>query len=218
MKILHSFANEHNVIWKELLYSQFLSALLAKEHYGSIEFFTTKEIAKAVEDLGLPYSSIDTSKVSSKDATWSLPKLRAYQDLKEPFVHIDNDSFIFNKINFDKFTKPIMFSHPDMNIRKMKPDLSTGISSIIKTMNVDLNEVNNHYSRLNETYLRLYFQILNNGSQDSRITDSFDLGTIPNMNITVVKDVYLFTEAVDLAIDHYEKKSGIEIILFLRIL
>ena len=36
MKVVHSFANEHNVVWKELMYAQLLSSLLAKEHYGNI--------------------------------------------------------------------------------------------------------------------------------------------------------------------------------------
>ena len=96
MKVVHSFANEHNVVWKELMYAQFLSSLLAKEHYDNIEFHTTKEIANVIDKLAFPYNNIITKNVSSKDLTWSMPKLRAYQNLKESFLHIDNDTFIFN--------------------------------------------------------------------------------------------------------------------------
>lgn len=212
VKVVHSFANQQNVIWKELLYPQLLSALLAKEHYGNIEFHTTKEIAKVIDKLAFPYNSIVTKNVISKDITWSMPKLRAYQDLKEPFLHIDNDTFIFNKINFDKYQSNILFSHPDTSIKKhnktrVRNDISEGISQLIQTINVDVKSRNTYFSRLNETYLRLYFKIYNNGLPDSRITERFDVASIPNMNITYVNDVDLFTKATTIAVEHYTKNK-----------
>ena len=212
VKVVHSFANQQNVIWKELLYPQLLSALLAKEHYGNIEFHTTKEIAKVIDKLAFPYNSIVTKNVISKDTTWSMPKLRAYQDLKEPFLHIDNDTFIFNKINFDKYQSNILFSHPDTSIKKhnktrVRNDISEGISQLIQTINVDVKSRNTYFSRLNETYLRLYFKIYNNGLPDSRITERFDVASIPNMNITYVNDVDLFTKATTIAVEHYTKNK-----------
>lgn len=206
VKVLHSFSDEHNIIWKEIFYCQVLSAILARKHYGSIDFFTTPDIAKQIDSINLPidlYENIDTNTVQSKDKTWSVPKLRTYSAQQEPFLHIDNDTFLFNKIKFEDFNQPILFSHPDMNIKKNKPSLSDGISNIIQTMNVDVNLINNHYSRLNETYLRLYFEILYKGSQSNLITDNFDLGSIPNMNITYVEDYDLFSDAVDRALQHY---------------
>ncbi len=212
VKVLHSFANEHNVIWKELMYSQFLSAILAKEHYGSIDFHTTKPIAKVIERLGFPYSNVHTSSVSSKDVTWSMPKLRAYKDMKEPFLHIDNDTFLFDKIDFSKFGQYILFSHPDTSVKKhnktrVEKDVSYAISQLIQTTDVDVMSRNTYFSRLNETYLRLYFKIHNSGVPDSRITSEFDVSSIPNMNITYVNDIDLFSEAVDITIKHYEKNK-----------
>ena len=212
MKVVHSFANEHNVIWKELLYSQLLSALLAKEHYGNIDFHTTNEIAKVIDKLAFPYNNIITKNVTSKDSTWSMPKLRAYQNLKESFLHIDNDTFIFNKINFDKYQSSILFSHPDTSIKKhnktrVRNDISEGISQLIQTTNVDVMSRNTYFSRLNETYLRLYFKIYNSGLPDDRITKHFDIASIPNMNITYVNDVDLFTKATTIAVEHYTKNK-----------
>ena len=211
VKVLHSFANEHNVIWKELMYSQLLSALLAKEHYGNVEFHTTMKIANVVEKLGFPYSNIVTNRLSPNDITWSMPKLRAYQGMKEPFLHIDNDTFLFNKINFDKYKSNILFSHPDTSIKKhnklYSKDVSKGISQLIQTTNVDVMSRNTYFSRLNETYLRLYFKIYNSGVPDSRITDHFDVASIPNMNITYVNDVDLFLSANSIAVKHYENNK-----------
>ena len=212
MKVVHSFANEHNVIWKELLYSQLLSALLAKEHYGNIDFHTTNEIAKVIDKLAFPYNNIITKNVTSKDSTWSMPKLRAYQNLKESFLHIDNDTFIFNRINFDKYQSSILFSHPDTSIKKhnktrVRNDISEGISQLIQTTNVDVMSRNTYFSRLNETYLRLYFKIYNSGLPDDRITKHFDVASIPNMNITYVNDVDLFTKATTIAVEHYTKNK-----------
>ena len=143
MKVVHSFANEHNIVWKELMYAQLLSSLLAKEHYGNIEFHTTNEIANVIDKLAFPYNNIITKNVSSKDFTWSMPKLRAYQNLKESFLHIDNDTFIFKKINFDKYKQNILFSHPDTSVKKhnktrVKKDVSLAISELIQTTNVDV--------------------------------------------------------------------------------
>lgn len=212
VKVVHSFANEHNVIWKELLYSQLLSALLAKEHYGNIEFHTTKPIAKAIDKLAFPYNSIITKNVTSKDFTWSMPKLRAYQNLKEPFLHIDNDTFIFKKINFDRYKSNILFSHPDTSAKKhnktrVRNDISEGISQLIQTTDVNVLERNTYFSRLNETYLRLYFKIYNSGVPESKITEHFDLASIPNMNVTYVNDADLFTKATTIAVEHYTKNK-----------
>ena len=212
MKVVHSFANEHNVIWKELLYSQLLSALLAKEHYGNIDFHTTNEIAKVIDKLAFPYNNIITKNVTSKDSTWSMPKLRAYQSIKEPFFHIDNDTFIFNKIDFNNFKQNILFSHPDTSIKKhnktrVKKDVSYAISELIQTTDVDVTLRNTYFSRLNETYLRLYFKIYNSGVPDSRIADYFDVSSIPNMNITFVNDIDLFSQAISIAVKHYENNK-----------
>lgn len=210
MKVVHSFANEHNVVWKELMYAQLLSSLLAKEHYGNIEFHTTKEIANVIDKLAFPYNNIVTKNVSSKDYTWSMPKLRAYQNLKESFLHIDNDTFLFSKINFDKYKQKILFSHPDTSVKKhnktrVKKDVSVAISQLIQTTDVDVNLRNTYFSRLNETYLRLYFKIYNSGFPDNRITNYFDIASIPNMNVTYVNDTDLFTKATNIAVEHYTK-------------
>ena len=209
VKVVHSFANESNVIWKELLYSQLLSALLAKEHYGNIEFHTTKPIAKAVEKLSFPYTNIQTANISSKDITWSMPKLRAYKNINESFLHIDNDTFLFNKIDFSRYNQNILFSHPDTSVKKhnktrVKNDIADGISQLIQTTNVDVISRNTYFSRLNETYLRLYFKIYNSGVPESTITEHFDVASIPNMNITYVDDIDLFSKAIDITTKHYE--------------
>ena len=46
--------------------------------------------------------------------TFSIPKLKVYKEIKEPFVHLDTDTLLFNKIEFETFEEDYLFSHLDI--------------------------------------------------------------------------------------------------------
>ena len=55
MKVIHSYADKQGIIWKELLYTQYLSAVLVKKHYGNVHFYCDEGTTKIYKDLGLQY-------------------------------------------------------------------------------------------------------------------------------------------------------------------
>ena len=103
MKIIHSYIPTAfgdkpapDLIWKELMYGQMLSVLLAQREFGNISLYTNEHIARQIQDVGIPYTDINTSVlegVSSKSYTY--PKMRVFREIGEPYLHIDTDTFIF---------------------------------------------------------------------------------------------------------------------------
>ena len=93
-----------NIIWKDLMYVQMLSVLLAKREYGEISLYTNNTVKKQIVDIGVPYTHIDTDILQDTTSDlFCIPKLRIYREIKEPFVHIDTDTLIYKKIDFSKF-------------------------------------------------------------------------------------------------------------------
>ena len=101
MKVVHTFAS-HNIIWKERMYIQMLSALYAKKHYGNIHLYTTEMEAEQINKIGVPYTSINTELLKDVDCTvYGVPKIYTYREMDEPFLHIDTDSVFFSKFDFN---------------------------------------------------------------------------------------------------------------------
>ena len=202
MKVVHSHVDRLNVLWKELTYSQFLSAILAKRHYGNISFYSTPELVNQVKELGMPYDEFNSELLSLEDSdTWSIPKLKVYKDQQQPFLHIDNDTFIFNKIDFNSYNRPYLFSHPDLGITGIKGNLPTLFNSVVNSLNGKHKGTPSFYKDLNNTYVRLFLKLIEENSED--IISNFDLGTIPNMNIVYVENNDKFSKATDMALAHY---------------
>ena len=59
MKVIHTYVDNQAIIWKELLYVQYLSAILAKKHYGNISFYGDSKVCQQLKILGLPYDEIN---------------------------------------------------------------------------------------------------------------------------------------------------------------
>lgn len=84
-----------------------LSCLNAKKYYGSIELFTDEEgYDLFVNKLQLPYDKVNvifdkkfSEKINGK--LWSLAKIYTYGKQEEPFIHIDGDFILWDKINFE---------------------------------------------------------------------------------------------------------------------
>lgn len=115
MKVAHTYVDKHSMIWKENLYVQYLSLVLAKKHYGNITFYGDETACEQIRELELPYDEINDSVVKKDDAdTWSVPKIKVYESMKEPFLHIDTDTLLFSKIELDTYQQDFLFSHIDM--------------------------------------------------------------------------------------------------------
>lgn len=77
----------------------YLASLLAKSHYTEVQFVTDRTGQKICNLLDAPFTDVtvmDFDKVS--DRLWAYSKLKAYEMQKDPFIHIDNDVFLFRRL------------------------------------------------------------------------------------------------------------------------
>ncbi|WP_027394053.1 DUF6734 family protein [Aquimarina latercula] len=90
---------------KYAFYSFALSALTINRFYRSNELFTDKRGKELFDEmLELPYSDIYTSleKINNyHPKLWAFGKLVTCAEQSEPFIHLDNDIFIWDKIPYD---------------------------------------------------------------------------------------------------------------------
>ena len=232
MKVVHTYVDKHNLIWKELIYTQYLSALLAKKHYGNISFYGDNLACKQIKELGLPYDEINSDIVKNKDTdTWSVPKIKVYQAQTEPFLHIDTDTLIFNKIELETYNQDFLFSHKDMFVPGENSE------EIMKNLyqywfcNLPKNDINyetkypfrsflenfqqqvpsillqgmgayKDFYYLNKTYTNLFFDLME--KIGAEVFNNTHFQSIPNMNITYIKDYKKFSEVCEQTLKHYE--------------
>ena len=228
MKVIHTYIDKQNLIWKELLYTQYLSAILAKKHYGSISFYGDEISCKQIKDLGIPYDEINQDVLVKGDTdTWSIPKIKVYESIKEPFLHIDTDTLLFNKILLDRYDSDYVFSHRDMFIdgkgetlknlfiywfcnldekemdqnkypfRSLVKDSNNKIPKIIlEKMSKDMD-----YPHVDRTYSKLFFDLMENMSD--KVFDEVHFESIPNMNITYVRNHETFGKVCRETLNHY---------------
>ena len=118
MRILHTYIPTDNgaPLDRSHYYCMALSALLAKRHYGHIELYTNNKIKKSVEEIGIPYDVINTQLLNNTTfETFSIPKMMVYANQVEPYVHIDLDTFIYDKVDFtDEETTYSTFAEGNM--------------------------------------------------------------------------------------------------------
>ncbi|HEY6900432.1 MAG TPA: DUF6734 family protein, partial [Puia sp.] len=118
MKILHSFWSKpafHEqqeyensrkfggwLNYKYFLLSSCYSCLTARRHHKAIDLYTdSKGYDLFIDMLNLPYNDVSTSldELTDKDhQLWVLGKLRAIEQQRSPFIHIDNDVFLWDRL------------------------------------------------------------------------------------------------------------------------
>lgn len=175
------------IIWKEILYTQLLSVLMIKKIYGKISFYTNETIAKQIVDIGIPYDEINTSILSNIETkTFSVLKLKVFESINEPFIHIDTDTIIYKNINLN-LEKNYLFGYKDF------PDLNETTTP---------SGFNNYVKNALKSYAFLFNQLEN--THPESIRKNFDVSTIPNMNFIYVKDHDTFRKAVQSSLQHYE--------------
>lgn len=200
MKVIHTFTSK-DIIWKEQLYVMVLSALYAKKHYGNINLYCSDKQANQFKELPEIYSNIDTSILKPDYKVYSYPKLITYLNQKEPFLHIDHDSVIFSKIDFNKVKTPFLFSHPEVKhlVRKVGT-FGYHIPLLLSGHDGDYNYIKSSYLDLIEKLSSKF---------PNSISKEFDFESIPNMNLTYVSDPDTYREAVENSILYYHDNKEV---------
>lgn len=89
-----------------------LSAASIKNHFDKLECITDSAGAKLINELKLPYTNvIDVGDSFASDpAFWVHSKFKAYQS-KEPFLHFDNDLFLWEPLSENVLEAPVVAFH-----------------------------------------------------------------------------------------------------------
>jgi len=195
MKVIHSFAS-NTKIPKIDLCTAILSAHYAKKHYGNINLYSNSSFIKPIKDLGLEYlyDSITPIEYTSDEMfCWSVPKLKTYASINEPFLHIDLDTVMFNKLEFGNKN---VFSYQDQ--AKYYPSTDSEGEILNKFLTGVIG-----YDAQYKLYLNYYFKLWN--EFDSSFKSLFSLNSIPNMSIVYCKNYKLINQASVLALEFFNK-------------
>ena len=107
----------HWVSEKHHLFSWVLSVELAKRHYLDTALYTDTEGARLLVDgLGLPFDhvSVKLNALAHHDPDWwMLGKLMTYQSQVDPFLHIDADVYLWNRLPDRLVSAPVFAQNPE---------------------------------------------------------------------------------------------------------
>lgn len=168
MKIIQTLYDKDWLLKRDNLNSLFLSIILAKNSYGNIHLYTDTKTKSFIDLLDLPYDSIDTSLDSYDGINKAVPRILTYSKQSEPFLHIHNDSFLFNKISVRKSAEVIV-SHS--NIHSF---YNTEIcnNDVLSTQNV---------FEFFKKYIQVFYE--NRMIINERLQDYVEFDYIPNLSI-----------------------------------
>lgn len=159
IKILHSFWSKPSLKiqnlhaddrasggWSDKKYhlmSWALSCLRVKEYYDRIELVTDEKGKDLLIDkLQLPYTKV-LIKLNALDKynpdLWTLSKIYACSIQKEPFIHIDNDVYIWKKFSTDIELAPLVAQNIELN-HTFYQDLLNQIENIFTIPDVIVEE------------------------------------------------------------------------------
>lgn len=108
----YSYASDENPIsdtagflsadmnWKSMA----LSCLLLKKHYGRVTLYCNEKVRHLIIDkFGIPYDNVveipEFMNIYKGCNLWALPKIYTYSLQTEPFIHVDCDWFMFEKLS-----------------------------------------------------------------------------------------------------------------------
>jgi hypothetical protein len=147
MKIIQSYwsfpdqtnSNQRQLVGSHLNKMIFmtLSCLKLKEVFSEVELYTDqagKELF--IDQLNLPYTRVHvvlddlTREYGRKKSIWALGKIYAYQQQTGPFLHVDNDVFIWKKFSEDLLKQPIIAQSYEMNNGHHKANLYSSVKTL----------------------------------------------------------------------------------------
>lgn len=94
-----------------------LSVETARRHFPDTALCTDSEGARLLVDaLGLPFAHVSTTldRLADSDPEWwALGKLHAYREQETPFLHIDNDVFLWNPLPSEVAAGAVIAQNPE---------------------------------------------------------------------------------------------------------
>ena len=104
---------------EEMIESLVVSANVVKRHYDEIHFYTDNLGMKWIEPYlkYLPFTKIVVCMDDMNwldDKYWSLAKMYVYKLQKEPFIHIDNDVFLWDEFPKELFENDFFFQEIEL--------------------------------------------------------------------------------------------------------
>lgn len=87
--------------FKDFLASSALSLVLARKHFKEVQFMSTDWAISIFKQIGMPVSEYSNKLNEMKHVSkyfWAYAKIIAYADQKKPFVHLDNDVFLWDPL------------------------------------------------------------------------------------------------------------------------
>ena len=200
----NSYLNPEAVINKEYAYLALLSSLQLKKLYGSVTLYTSDKLAEHFSSMSFPYE-YNTSIDGERATYFAAAKLRTFMDQKEPFVHYDLDTLVFEKPDLESKKSPFVFSHPDMpNAGYFKKD-RLWPKKKHKAVNTLLQDV--WFHNLMDSYLLAYYNTT--WLPEKYPSHLINPNNIPNMNLIGVKDVDTFSKATAIAMEIADKNEKI---------
>ena len=88
-------------LYSDFLYTTALAVLCASRHFKEVEMVTNDWGVDMFKKIGLPVTSYSNKLNEMKDVSrffWAYGKLLAYTEQKVPFVHLDNDVFVWDPL------------------------------------------------------------------------------------------------------------------------
>ena len=185
MKIIYSYINQYDPSYIPLdsFFIGLHSALKSTNLYGNADFFTSKEVIKKIKNLKLPFTNLIEFSNNQNSNIDIIPKLITYTLQKEPYIHLDMDLILNEKLNIED-TLPVQFAHRDVE------------------KNWSLSLVND--------YNKCYFEPAKyfNEKYGLGFNHTLNFCEIPNMGIVSVHDVNLFSKCTNDALNlYYENKN-----------
>ena len=190
MNIIHTWANvssKPDYTNKRTIFHMIMSLLSAKRLYQRVFLYTTSEIYKLIEPLDLPYDKIDTEvldKLGYDGPNFAIPKMEVYRHQNAPFLHIDTDTFIFEKKQIPE-NKKLAFAFPDV---MLYPRFEYRIE-------------NSRFISFYEYYYELFIKLKDTFEGDFFKTMPMDF--IPNMSIFGGYDLENIKKTYDYLVDYY---------------
>lgn len=132
--------------------SMALSCSLLKKHFGFVTLYCNQSAKEIIVDqLKLPYDEVVIIPDFMEDFTnlWALPKIHTYSCQNEPFIHVDNDWFMFDKLDDNLLSAPLIgqnIEYDDQNHHRLIINglIDIGVKFPLEIQNVlDIGEILN---------------------------------------------------------------------------
>ena len=102
---------------RQYLLSWILSFQTISKHYAQTALFTDDDGARLlIDQLKLPFGEVSTelnSLAQHDPGFWTIGKLYTYRAQTEPFIHFDNDLFLFKPLPDELASAPLLAQNPE---------------------------------------------------------------------------------------------------------